>query len=345
MEEIFKLGDIRCPSGNLVVVDGGHLGVWSGERSPAEIDPEILGIDDPSLISDVANAVDFAVLGLDAEEAARSFDRQPGLMIYDIPASGADGMRAAFDEHCRAARLNAWLEPLADREAHAQRVRRIAAAGSGGFFMFGIPVIAIGGIPRDRDLPVFASRADFGPGIGERWSQISVQIADVPVESSRLLGEIRVDWARVLFGDTDALNAWQHDEPVDGLADVAFWGAAADEAASRFGAPELGEPGEDGIRGWSGLALPEAIEKARTLLRWKEETGRRLAVDFRPHAHHWQVMRQIRASELESGTVDLGDARALCAMTSWGDGYFPVTADIDSTGAVVSVRVDFSPAP
>ncbi|MFE3202940.1 hypothetical protein [Embleya sp. NPDC059237] len=343
MEEIFKLGDIRCPSGNLVVVDGGHLGVWSGERSPAEIDPEVLGIDDPSLTTDVANAVDFTVLGLDAEEAARSFDRQPGVMIYDIPASGAEEMRAAFEEHCRTAKLNAWLEALPEREAHAQRVRRAAAAGGGGFFMFGIPVIALGGIPSDRDLPVFASRADFGPEIGEGWSRISILISDAPAETSRSLGEIRVDWARVLFGDTDALNAWQHDEPVDGLADVAFWGADVHEAAARFDAPELGEPGEDGTRGWCGLALPEAVEKARALLRWKEETGRRMAVDFRPHSHHWQIMRQVRASELEYGVVDLADARVLCAMTGWGDGSFPVTADFDSSGEVVSVHLELAP--
>jgi hypothetical protein len=31
-------------------------------------------------------------------------------------------------------------------------------------------------------------------------------------------------------------------------------------------------------------------------------------------------------------------------MTSWGDGYFPVSADLDSSGAVVAVRVSFSDA-
>jgi hypothetical protein len=34
MEEIYELGAITCPSGELVVLDGGHLGMWSGERSP-----------------------------------------------------------------------------------------------------------------------------------------------------------------------------------------------------------------------------------------------------------------------------------------------------------------------
>ncbi|EDY53782.1 MULTISPECIES: hypothetical protein [Streptomyces] len=70
-----------------------------------------------------------------------------------------------------------------------------------------------------------------------------------------MLGVIGVDRAPVLFGDADALNSWQHEEPVDGLADVS-------------------------------------------------------------------------ASAAEAGTVDIGDARLLCAMTSWGDGYFPVFADL-----------------
>ncbi|MEU1600232.1 hypothetical protein ABZ468_47655 [Streptomyces sp. NPDC005708] len=344
MEEIFRLGEISCPSGTLVIVDGGHLGLWSGERSPAEIDPALLGADDPVMAAEVVNSVDFAVVGPDASAAARGFDLQPGAMLHDIPASRVGELGTMFEEHCRAAGLDARLEAVPGREPHAQRVRRTATEGGGSFLMFGVPVVAVGGVPRDRHLPVLASRVDFGDGVGPRWSEISVRMSDSPAESSVLLGDIGVDWARVLFGDADALNAWQHDEPVDGLADVAFWGAAAEEAAAMFAAPELGEPGEDGVRGWTGLAVAEAMEKARAMQSWKEETGRRMMVDFRPHSHHWQVMRQIRASEVEAGTVDVGDARLLCAMTSWGDGYFPVSADLDGSGAVVAVRVSFSDA-
>ncbi|MFF4221186.1 hypothetical protein [Streptomyces nondiastaticus] len=342
MEEIFKLGEISCPSGTLVVIDGGHLGLWSGERSPAEIDPALLGINDEAMADDVLSSVDFAVVGPDATAAVRSFDRQPGALLHDIPASRAAELGMLFEEHCQAAGLDARLEALPSRESHGQRVCRTAAGGGGSFLMFGVPVVVVGGVPRDQHLPVLASRVDLGDGVGSRWSEISVRMSNAPVESSVPLGDIGVDWARVLFGDGDALNAWQHDESADGLADVAFWGAAADEAAAMFAAPELGEPGEEGIHGWSGLAMPEAMEKARALLRWKEESGRRMMVDFRPHSHHWQVMRQVRASEVEAGTVDIGDARLLCAMTGWGDGYFPVFADLDPSGSVVAVRVRFS---
>lgn len=341
MEEIFRLGEISCPSGTLVVIDGGHLWLWSGERSPAEIDPALLGVDDPAMADDVLNSVDFAVVGPDAAAAVRSFDRQPGARLHDVPASRTAELGAMFEQHCRAAALDARLEALPSREPHAQRVRRTAAEGGGGFLMFGVPVVVVGGVPCDRHLPVLASRVDLGDGGGPRWSEISVRMSDGRAVSSVQLGHVGVDWARVLFGDADALNAWQHNEPVDGLADVAFWGAAADEAAATFAAPELGEPGEDGVRGWRGLALAEAVEKARAVMRWKEQTGRRMMVDFRPHSHHWQVMRQVRASEFEAGTVDIGDARLLCAMTTWGDGYFPVSADLDASGALVAVRVSF----
>lgn len=346
MEEIFRLGEISCPSGALVVIDGGLLGLWSGERSPAEIDPALLGVDDPATAAEVLNSVDFAVVGPDASAAARSFDRQPGAMLHDIPASQAVKLARMFEEHCAAAGLDARLEALPHREPHARRARRTADEGGGGFLMFGVPVVVVGEVPRDRHLPVFASRVDRGDGAGPRWSEMSVRMSDGdgPVESSVLLGDVGVDRARVLFGDADALNVWQHDESVDGLADVAFWGAAAEEAAATFAAPELGEPGEDGTRGWTGLTVAEAVEKALTLQSWKEQTGRRMMVDFRPHSHHWQVMRQVRASAVEAGTVDVGDARLLCAMTSWGDGYFPVWADLDTSGAVVAVRVSFSDA-
>ncbi|MET9129832.1 hypothetical protein [Streptomyces antibioticus] len=341
MEKIYRLGEVSCPAGILVLVDGGYLGLWSGERSPAETDPALLGVDDPEMAADVLGSVDLVGVGPDAPAAVRGFDRQPGRVLHDIPASRAAELTAMFDEHCRDAGLDARLEALPGREPHAQRVRRTAAEGGGSFLMFGVPVVVVGGVPRDRHLPVLASRVDAGDGA--RWAEMSVRVSDAEVESSVPLGDIGVDWGRVLFGDAGALNAWRHDEPVDGLADVAFWGAAADEAAEAFAAPELGEPGEDGVRGWTGLAVAEAVEKALAVQKWKEERpGRGLMVDFRPHSHHWQVMRRVRASETESGTVDIGDARLLCAMTTWGDGYFPVSADLDAKGALVAVRIRFT---
>ncbi|MGX1267213.1 hypothetical protein [Streptomyces phaeoluteigriseus] len=345
MEETFDLGTISCPSGTLVIIDGGYLGLWSGQRSPADIDPTSLGIEDPAIAADVRGAVDFVVTGPDASQAVRTFDRQPGSRLHDIPASKAAGFEATFASHCRSSGLDARLEALPVREAHAHRAGRTVEEGGGSFSMFGVPVVAVGGVPRSLHLPVLATRVDYGDGVGARWSQITVRMSEGQVASSVSLGDVGVDRARVLFGDVDALNTWQHDEPADGLADVAFWGAAADEAAAAFNAPALGEPGEDDVRGWTALPVSEALDRARALSRWKDETGRRMAVDFRPHSHHWQIMREVRASHVEAGTIELGEARVLCAMTSWGDGFFPVIADLDSSGDLLAVRVCFSPTP
>lgn len=37
VREIVRLGEITCPSGELILMDGGYLGLWSGERSPDEV--------------------------------------------------------------------------------------------------------------------------------------------------------------------------------------------------------------------------------------------------------------------------------------------------------------------
>jgi len=194
MGEIIRLGEVRCPSGTLVVIDGGHLGLWSGERSPAEIDPALLGVHDAATADDVLNSVDFTVVGPDASAAVRGFDRQPGAMLHDIPASRAAELGTLFEEHCSGAGLDARLEALPSREPHARRASRTAAEGGGGFPVFGVPVVAVGGVPRDRQLPVLASRVDFGDGIGSRWSEMSVRTSDAPVESSVPLGDVGVDW-------------------------------------------------------------------------------------------------------------------------------------------------------
>jgi hypothetical protein len=36
MAEIVKLGEVTCPSGQLVLMDGGYLGLWTDERSPED---------------------------------------------------------------------------------------------------------------------------------------------------------------------------------------------------------------------------------------------------------------------------------------------------------------------
>ncbi|MFF4424726.1 hypothetical protein ACFY04_28795 [Streptomyces sp. NPDC001549] len=78
MEEMFELGAISCPSGTLVLIDGGYLGLWSGDQSPADIDPASLRIEDAAMAADVTGAIDFPVTGPDASEAVRSFVTRQG---------------------------------------------------------------------------------------------------------------------------------------------------------------------------------------------------------------------------------------------------------------------------
>ncbi|MFB9234066.1 hypothetical protein ACFFWC_00720 [Plantactinospora siamensis] len=338
MGEIVFLGEISCPSGELVIVDGGTLGMWSGRRSPGELDPRGLGIDDPQLIADISGSVDYVVVGPDAGNAAASFARRPTPYHYDIPASRAAEWADQFAQHCHAHGWNASVQTEAVQVPHRERAHRCAVERLAGFRVFGLPAVAIDGLPTTAAVRVEARRSD-GPWHG--WSEMTVRVRDTPVAATTDVGSVGVDAARLAFADADALTHWHHDEPLDGLADVAFWGGtAAATAAAEFSADRLTKAGDEGSYGWTNLPIRSALQRARTIEVWKNaEPSRRMALDFRPHSHHWQVMQQVRASDNETGSVTIGDAQILFAMTSWGDGVFPVHADRDAAGDLVSLRV------
>jgi hypothetical protein len=328
-----QLGQITCPSGHLVVADGGYLGAWSGERSPAEIDPVLLDIDDPQLIREITGAVDFDIVGSDAERAAAAYGRQVGVALYDIPRSQVADLPEQFAELCREQGLDARAVARPDRVPHRERVRRSVTRGDGGFTIFGGPVVSVGGLPTDRPLAVEATEGDYGE-LGVRLRDMSVRITDEPVSHSELLGHVGVDWARLAFADADALGSWKHLRPVDGLADVAFWGRDGQDAAI---AHEAGELSESGVFGWEDLGLEEAISRYEAVETWQVANDRRLQLDFRPHSHHWQVMRDVRSSPLEAGVIEVGGAWILFAMTRWGDGSYPTYADY-ADDRLVAVR-------
>lgn len=329
------MGELTCPSGELVVVDAGYLGLWSGAGSPADVDAGI----------DVPPATDLEVVGPDAEAAARSFDRQAGTTLYDIPDRMTAEFTAMFDRHRAEHGLNAHLQAT-PRRPHRERARRAASRGGEQFIVHGVPCIAVGGVPTDRTLPVIARRVDFGPPIGENWHSFRVPFADPdrPVAGRRPLGVVGVDHARVLFGDADALSSWEHERPADGRADVAFWGRGAREAVRVHGAGPLVRPGEEGVFGWTDLPLEEAEQRAIAVMRWAEGEGtdRRLRVDFRPHSDHYRLMEGIRADPSEASTVTVGGARLVGAMTGYGDGLFPVELEHDRDGIPMGVRVLFA---
>src|SRR5207245_7980505 len=62
--------------------------------------------------------------------------------------------------------------------------------------------------------------------------------------------------------------------------------------------------------------------------------------DFRPHSHHFLIMKQVRETDTESGTIEVGGAKMCGFMTSWGDGFYPIYRDLDEQGQLVRVRID-----
>ena len=51
-------------------------------------------------------------------------------------------------------------------------------------------------------------------------------------------------------------------------------------------------------------------------------------------------MRDVRASSTESGVLELQGAELCMFMTSWGDGAFPIEADLDAGGRAIRVRIE-----
>ena len=315
------LGEVTCPSGELVLMDGGYLGLWSGDGAPEDV-------------PDAVPAVDFEVVGHDAEAAARSFDRQSGRTLYDIPRHGVEKLTALFDDNRREYDFKASLHPFPRQVPHRSRVRRALAAGDPDFLISGVPVVPVGGLPTDRPLPVTAERdSEFG------WARIRIAIGDGSVAAVRELGAIGVDCARFAFADADALGSWVHDEAMDGLADVVLWGRHENEIAAEIGASRVRTPGEEHF-GWLDLPVAEAYAKVVALEERRRAAPERLfAYDFRPHSHHWQVMAGVRASEHDAATIEVGGARLMFAMTSVGDGFFPVHVELDAAGSPVAIEV------
>lgn len=310
MGDVICLGRVTCPSGYLVLLDGGYLGMWSGDRSPSDLDPAELGIEDAALAASMVGAKDF--------HGAH----------YDIPAEA----------------VPEWLkthQPYERMVPHRERAIRAAREGLPGFTFFGVPAVAVGPLPTHRALDVIAERVD---GDDEGWQHMTVQVAAGPVVSTKAIGDVGVDWARVAFADVDALNHWQHERSLDGLADVLFWGGPdAEAAAAYFEASHVDTPGDEGSYGWVDLPVAIAAQRAMTIQAWKDDVpGRKLGLDFRPHSHHWQVMAKVRASQTESGMITVGGAEIFFAMTSWGDGFFPVEADYDAAGSLVAVRINLA---
>lgn len=332
--EIEQLGSVSCPSGALLVLDGGLAWLWSHDRPPLLPEhPEVAGA--------TADARDLAVRGPDAVAAGIAFDRSNHpLYIYDQPVDGLERLDLAFRTLVAELNLDASLETLAERIPHRRRVDLVleAGRGAGAVEYHGMWAVAVSGVPRDRSLRVMGERMPAGPDAG-RWRRVWIEFRDGEVASAREVGHVLVDEARLLAVDADALAAWDERNSRDGKADLVFWGRDAAAVAAEIGAAPIQFAGETNLFGWADLPFDEARGLAQRVHALRAE-GRKLAVDFRPHTHHWQVMRDVRATQTESSVIDLCDSQLCMFMTTWGDGAFPVEADLDSSGQMLRLRIE-----
>jgi hypothetical protein len=196
-------------------------------------------------------------------------------------------------------------------------------------------LIVADGLPRDRPLRVVGQRMGSGK-FADCWAWFGVELATGTPRMGKALGEAVVDFARLVFIDHAAIDAWEHDKTLDGKADFVFWGGDdVPKLAKAAEAPEL----DDGQYGWIDLPIEEARTYGLRVEAIKQERGWRAGTDFRPHSHHYLALREARDSATGSGTITVGGARVCLAFTSWGDGVFPVHLDQGDGGEKLRVRV------
>jgi hypothetical protein len=198
------------------------------------------------------------------------------------------------------------------------------------------PALVTTAVPADRALPVVGRRVGKGR-FADCWDHVAVRLGDGAVASSKKLGEAGVDFARLVCMDHGALDHWQHEDSLDGLADFVFWGRDANLLARAMRAPATKEG-----YGWSDLSVAEAEAKALEADKIKAENRWLLATDFRPHSHHFHALAAARKSPHGAGTIEVGGAKVCLFFTSWGDGVFPIYLDVDTKQRPVQVRVQLA---
>ena len=198
------------------------------------------------------------------------------------------------------------------------------------------PAIVKAQVPANRELRVVGERVGRGR-FADCWDHVAIVVAEGEVHGSKKLGEAGVDFARLVCMDHTALDAWQHDDSLDGLADVMFWGRDEKKLAAATGAPRTREG-----YGWTDLLVAEAEAKILECERLKAENKWLLATDFRPHSHHSHALAAARANPNGAGALELGDARVLLFFTSWGDGVYPIYLDTDHDDRPLQIRIQLA---
>lgn len=200
------------------------------------------------------------------------------------------------------------------------------------------PAIVTCEVPRDRVLPVLG--APVGKGrFADCWDHVAIALGQGEITHSKKLGEAAVDFARLACIDHAALDAWQHEDSLDGKADVVFWGRDEAVLARVLNAKRV----EDGF-GWVNLSVDDAEKKSDVIAHKKAENKWLLASDLRPHSHHYYALAAARKSPDRAGMLDVAGTRMMMLHTSWGDGVFPVYLDLDSEERPIQIRIQLATA-
>ena len=198
------------------------------------------------------------------------------------------------------------------------------------------PALVIADVPRDRELAVVGRRVGKGR-FADCWDHVAIAIHDGEVAHAKKLGEAGVDFARLICMDRSALDHWNHEDSLDGLADFVFWGRDEIQLAKAMRAPRI----PDGY-GWTDLSVAEAEAKSDRAAVLKAENHWLLGMDLRPHSHHFHALAAARASRCGAGMLEVGGATTCLFFTSWGDGVFPIYLDVDHDDQPVRIRIQLA---
>lgn len=338
MSHLEEIGTVTTRSGGLIIVDTGYLGIWSHDQPPVMPDG-VLSTDEATKRANTA--VDLRIIGADAEKAGSLLGMSWNpFYVYDQLPEYTE-LEQKLKELVLTHNLDARFEVVSPRIPHRERVNLALrqGAGAGEIEFHGIWAVVVGGVPIGRSLRVVGERMPAPEQ--HNWKHVLVKCnPQFSISNSEKVGHVAVDYARLLIADFDALGAWQHEDSLDGLADYVFWGGDAERVAQAVSAPRL-SPDEFG---WLDLPDALAIERGSAVDEYKQKHGLKLGTDFRPHSHHWQVMKETRTNLTESSTTDLDGAKVCNFMTTWGDGIFDVHRDLSKSGALVQMRIEFNVA-
>jgi hypothetical protein len=331
------LGYVSAPSGKLLFIDGGLMYLWQHDREPIVKGGPI----DDELREKINSSIDIALEGPEAPLAAQAFDRQwHQKFLFDIPQQRIAETIAEFDELVREKNLIARAVPLAQRISHRARIDLALEQGkvSGEVQYCGVMASVVGDLPVGKALPIIGQRmsGNHAPD-ASRWRQVFIECNPdaIPVRGE-FVGYVAVDEARLLIADVDAVGAWEPEKSLDGLADYIFRGPDAAKLAKVMGVRRLDKQ----TFGWIDRPVEEAVQLGVTSEQTALEKQFEVRGDFRPHSHQYLTMQQVRKSETESATLQVGGASVCQFMTTWGDGAFEVWRDLDAAGNLVRIRID-----